>query len=119
MPKLSKTDRTLLALFSIGTLLLILGSLLHFYAKPSGVWCAAMGDLLILIYYFSSIPKLEGSELSISKAERVRIRRLHRIGFIGAIIIGVSLYFMFTNSTSWMVFFFIGSILHLWYIFRS
>lgn len=109
----------------VGTLSTMIGSFLAFYQHPIGFWIYGVGVLLLLIFYFLAIPtkeklKVASGKNSLSpKARLVNARRLHRIGFIGVCFLAAALYLLFRGQQTWLVLFFIGSILHLWYILRS
>ncbi|KGN68592.1 MULTISPECIES: hypothetical protein [Porphyromonas] len=96
----------------LGTFITMGGTFLVFLGSQSGFFIYTFGVLLLLLYYFLSIPKRD-KDISPTK------RRLHRIGFLGAVAMAVAAYFVYTASNLWMLLFCIGSALHAWYIFRD
>ncbi|MDO4789375.1 MAG: hypothetical protein Q3998_00205 [Porphyromonas sp.] len=96
----------------LGTFITMGGTFLVFTRSQAGFFVYSIGVLILLLYYLFSVPK-ESAEKSVAR------RRLHRIGFIGVVLMAVAAYFVYTASNLWLLLFCIGSVLHAWYIFRS
>lgn len=102
-------NRSLSALVSISLVLIATGAIAHLYYPIKAGYILALGGLLLSVCYLSGI----------GKQTTVRLRRLNRIGFFGALAYLVGGGCMLQGLNWWIVAFCIGTLLVVYSLWIS
>jgi hypothetical protein len=97
-------------LLTTGALLTLIGTLTQLFNVKYSAYLFSIGALTIIIYHLAVTLDTKNADL--------RVQRLTRYGFISSLFLGLSSFFMFTNSNLWVLGVLIYALTSLFLSFR-
>lgn len=114
-PKDQQPSRLLLAMISIGLLLIFAGTMMPLFAIMPDF--SSGGDSYKYVYAAGALLLLTGRILTPYKGDVFRVKRLSRIEFWSALFFGAAVFFMFyegAGRTDWLAFTLAGGVLQIY-----